>query len=95
MVDLGLTDEQFGDLSYAQFDALIDRKLEIDRRSYLCAGIVAAAVVNMQRDPDSPAVSPLDFIPGEKKKTELLEMDPNEQAAHVMSQFSKREVRRG
>jgi hypothetical protein len=73
--DLGLSDGEFGQLNPAAFDALLSRKWESEKRSFLRAGIVAAAIYNANpfRDKNAKAVNPLDFVPDDKPKGNQLE----------------------
>jgi hypothetical protein len=86
-----LTDEEFGRLSLLQFGLLSDR-LEVRREhDYICAGIVAATIANVNRDPQKrpEGFSPLDFVPGYKapEPKDMRSMTPEEQQAHFMNVF--------
>ena len=54
-----------------EFDALLERHREADRRAQICAGIVAAAIYNAApfRKENAPLINPLDFVPDFRKKT--------------------------
>lgn len=69
---MGLNDDEFGGLTLGLLDALLNRQVEREKREYLRAGIVAAAIYNANpfRGKNSKAVSPLDFVPsfGEVQK---------------------------
>ena len=66
--DLGLSDTEFGRLCPATFDALLMRRYEEHKRACYYAGLVAASVYNANpyRDRAAKAVSPVDFMPGER-----------------------------
>lgn len=89
--DLGLSDEDFGDLTYALFEALIKRLEEGERNRYLHTGILATSVINTSFcRPDNP-VKVEDFVPKDKgEEYDLSKLSAEEQTAHVMSTFSKR-----
>lgn len=78
------------------FDALLDRKRIADRQAYVRAGIIAAAVVNFSMGAPEKPVNELDFVPDylrEKDKEEdfdLRRLTPEQQAAYVLNQFTKR-----
>jgi hypothetical protein len=51
-MDMGLSDQEFGQLTLKQFD-LLSGRLEASREhDYLCAGIVSSTIANVNRDPD-------------------------------------------
>jgi hypothetical protein len=84
-------------LTSAQFELLLDRKREDDRREFYRAGIVASAIYNtsMCRGEDYKPVNAWDFVPGgnpnaEEEKMDLTKMTPQQQAAHLKSIFSKK-----
>ena len=89
--DLGISDTEFGELTPHLFDLLLQRKQAQDKQEYYRAGIIAAAVVNFSMGhPDKP-VSPMDFVPGVKKKDfDLSTMTPEEQAKFVKGMFGKK-----
>lgn len=93
---MGLSDEEFGGLTYAMFEALLARKKEEDRKHFICAAMMTAATINYSpiHDPNKP-VKVMDLVPedlgGEKPKN-LDEMEPAEATAHMMTQFAKRTV---
>lgn len=83
-----------------EYDHLVKRKRANDNRERLNAGIIAAAIINMARDPDkSEPVSGLDFVPDWKHMAEaqragdLTKMTPEQQQAHMLSMFGKRNVK--
>jgi len=57
------------------FDALLTRKQEHHKRACYYSGIVAAAIYNANpfRSKNAEPVSPVDFIPGERKRQSLAE----------------------
>ena len=57
-------------------DALLERKSAEQREARICAGIVAAATVNLWRGKDDPPVSAEDFAPDWRDQTEG--RDPDE-----------------
>jgi hypothetical protein len=78
-------------------EALIDRMKVNDRRQYLLTGIIASTIVNMagkQLEEGADPSSPQDFMPPEEKEEfDLRKLSPEEQAAHIMSSFSKKTYR--
>jgi hypothetical protein len=91
---LRLSSSEFGELTPALFDALLKRKEESIRLEFTYAGVVAAAIYNAAPfgEANRKALSPLEFVPGEKKKPalpDLTEMSPDQQAAYVLSIFSR------
>lgn len=92
-----MTDQQWLGLTCREFDALLKRKEANDRREDIRAGIIAAAVVNYSMCHPEKMVSPLDFVPGLKKKDDgfdLRTLSPEEQAEYVKKQFAKKIFRR-
>lgn len=90
--DLRVPYGEVGALNMRTFDALLRRKRTADNRAQYNAGLVAAMVHNMLRDPKSDAVRPSDFVPDWKEKDEvsLSGMTPEEQKAALTALFSKR-----
>jgi hypothetical protein len=87
--DLSLSLEEFGTLSLAQFEALLDRAIESQRRQQINAGIVAAAVFNANpfRAKNSRGVSPLDFVAEDPRKRQS-EMDVEAQGLAFIAAWS-------
>lgn len=86
--DLGITSyDEFGRLTLAQFEALLDRKMEEHRRSMLCAGVVASTVANSAPfgDPKRKAISPMDFVPEYKRRAPEEPQSIEEQIAIMKS----------
>jgi hypothetical protein len=67
----------------AQFEALLDRKMEEQRRNMICAGIVAATVANTAPfgDPKRKALRPMDFVPEARERGESRMQSMDEQIA--------------
>lgn len=87
--DLRLSDDEFGGLSYAQLEVLVDRYKEDQRRQFLHSGIVASAIINMLRAPDSKPVKPTDFVPDlSDTKNDLSKMSGEEVERHFLAMFS-------
>lgn len=95
--DFGLSDEEFGDLTPALFEALLDRKVAAEKKEFLQTGILAAAIINYAgRIHEGQPVNPLAFVPNhEEKVDDISKLPPDQQAAAVMKQMFKREVKRG
>jgi len=55
--------EEFGRLTPAMFNALLERREVAFRYQCLCAGLIASTLLNMHMKPDSTRVSPYDFAP--------------------------------
>jgi hypothetical protein len=88
-------------LTSAQFELLLDRKREADRKSFYQAGVVASAVVNwsMCRGENFKPVNPWDFVPGgnpnaEAAVVDLTTLSPEDQARHIKGLFSKKIYRK-
>jgi tetraacyldisaccharide-1-P 4'-kinase len=60
--DLGLSLEEFGQMTPRMFDALLERRHIEFRYQLLAAATVAATVINVNRRPSDPPVSPYDFV---------------------------------
>lgn len=52
--------------------------------------MVTAAVINFSMCHPEDPVSPMDFVPGEKKETNLMKMDPEKQAQYIINQMLKK-----
>lgn len=89
--DFGLTDDEFGDLTYKLFDALVARKESEEKKQFMRTGMVASAVMNFSMCHPDKHVSMMDFVPGHEEKKDLDKMEADEVSAHLMSQFSKKE----
>jgi hypothetical protein len=72
-----------------QFEALLDRSIEEQRRAQICAGIVAAAVFNANpfRGKHAKAVKPLEFVAEDPRKREG-EMDVEAQGLAFIAAWS-------
>ena len=90
--DLGLSDEEFGDLTYAMFEALLERHKADERRKFIRAGIIATQVVNFSMCAPDEKAKIMDFVPEEKEEVNLLKLTPEEQAARIMSSASKKTI---
>jgi hypothetical protein len=78
--DLGIGLGEFGELTLAQFEALLDRHHEAHRRRMAAAGVVAAAVYNSQRTKDSdPLVNAVDFIPASLSELSQADSEPEDE----------------
>jgi hypothetical protein len=89
--DLRLSDNEFGSFTPHLFDLLLQRKQAADRLEYYRTGIIAAAVVNFSMGRPEKPMSPLDFVPGVKKKDfDLSTMSPEDQAKYIKGMFSKK-----
>jgi hypothetical protein len=67
---LGLGEEEFWGLTLAQFDALAGRHNDRQEREDYHAGLITAAIYNVNRDPrkTSRPFTPQDFMPGKKRQ---------------------------
>ena len=89
--DLGQTDEQFGRLTPWMFDLLLARWQAEEKKEFIRAGMVAAAVINFSScHPDTP-VSMMDFVPGGKEEEDLSKLSPEAQASKIITAFGKKE----
>jgi hypothetical protein len=83
--DLGLSSEEFDDLSPKEFDALLERHKEHIKRDDYRAGLVAAMVLNAQRGKkDAKIWQPGDFFPDLK----VAEKPRGINVAHMRAQMS-------
>jgi hypothetical protein len=80
-----LTDEEFGRLTFNEFELLSRRLDERRKQGYICAGIVAATIANVNRDTKNrpEPFSPMDFVPGYKPVEEQRELEPLTPAEQV------------
>lgn len=63
LIDLGLTDAEFGRLTMKEFDVLLRRKVKRDENETLKFGMIAAAVYNtMRRKRTDKVFKATDFI---------------------------------
>ena len=93
--DLGLTTDDFGELTPALFEALIERRKAESKQDYFRTGLISAAVINTSMAAPKTPVSAMDFVPGDKPKPkDLTTMDPEEAAATVLAEMSKKIERR-
>ena len=85
-----------GGLTLKEYDLLLKRKIQQDNRILYNAGVVAAAVINMARDPEkSEPISPVDFVPDWAKLKQKPEDVPGEtQLAAVLSVLGNRVVQK-
>lgn len=66
--DLHLTDEEFWNLTWDEFTALLSRyKLSIERQDFHAA-LICAVLANIHRDPKTKPFTPKDFMPGKEEK---------------------------
>lgn len=92
--DLGLSDEEFGDLSYAQFEALIDRKKRADRLWWIHTGTLATAIINFSERAPERRVKVTDFLADEESEVDISKLSAEEQATHFMNLFAKQTITR-
>jgi len=94
--DLGLSSEEFGDLSYAQFEALLDRKKRHDRVQWFHTATLAVTIGNTSGNLEKP-LKVEDFLPpdeNDEAEVDLTKLSPEQQALHFMNMFSKKTVTR-
>jgi hypothetical protein len=60
--DLGLSELEFWDLSFTEYNALIERDLEHQDMLEYCAALAPWAVFNVNRGKDAEFMQPLDFM---------------------------------
>ena len=95
--DLHLSDEQFGQLTLGQFDALVRRREEAERREWMRTGTIAAAVMNFSMNHPDRHVEMMDFVPrrpDEDDGTDLSKLTPEQQANRILGQMMKRTYNR-
>ena len=66
---MGLTDDEFGNLTPYQFEGLLDRHKQRMEREELLMGIVASTVANTGFARPEEPVAPKDFMPSQLGKT--------------------------
>jgi hypothetical protein len=71
--DLGLSYEEFGEITPGMFHALCERKRIRYKYERLAHAITASAVYNVNRKQDSPVIQPMDFIVEKTREQEELE----------------------
>jgi len=94
--DLRLSEVEVGELTLAEFDALVQRKRAEDNRVRLNAGVVAATIQNCTPgDPNREPASPLDFVPDWAKdhKLDLRRLTPEQQRDHIQAMFDSEKSR--
>lgn len=80
--DLGLTEEEFWDITPAQFDALNERHVLHKKMEDYRAGLIASILCNIHREQGTEATEPADFftdLPRSKPRT----MSGEEIMAHL------------
>lgn len=55
--------------------AVLDHQRELERGAYLRAGLVAATIVNVNRKPGAPMVTPEDFLRSEPSPEDYMDVD--------------------
>ncbi len=91
-----MTEEEVGELTLSEFDALLQRKRLERNYQRLDAGVVAATIQNCTPgDPNRELASPLDFVPdwAKDRKMDLTKMTPEQQKAFIQSMFDKEKSR--
>lgn len=91
---MGLSDEEFGDLSYGQFDALIERKKQADRLAWIHTATITTAVINFSERAPENRVKVTDFLSEEETEVDISKLSPEEQAVHFMNLFAKKTITR-
>jgi len=81
-------------MSYGLFDALVARREEEERNEFIRAAMITAAVMNFSMCHPEEHVQVMDLVPGEKKAVDLTKLSPEEQAAHIMNELSKKRITR-
>lgn len=71
--DLGLSDDEFGEMSPRHFSLLMERREDEHRRADLRAGIVASLIANVHRSKDAEMFTPEMFMPGYRPKQQTPE----------------------
>jgi hypothetical protein len=78
--DFGLTDEQFWELTPAQFSALSERYDQDNMRLDFRAAIISSVIANTSRGKDDPPFTPKQFMPDYGDE----EVENEEQSAEEM-----------
>lgn len=81
-------------MTYAEFEAFIDRKKQQVRLEWYRAALIAAVIVNSAGKISEKVVKPEDFMPKDpdEKEKDLSKLSPEEQAAFWMNLFGKQEI---
>jgi hypothetical protein len=83
---LHLSDEEFWQLTFTEFDALCERfKVEQEREDWR-AGLICAVLANIHRSKDTKPYKPQDFMPNGSTKDK--EAQTPEQMAHLMMLYA-------
>jgi len=88
--DLGLSEDEIGQLTLMEYDALVRRKAMADDRLRLNAGYIYAAIYNTSPgDPNREAKQPTDIVPSmcEKEEFDLRTLTAEQQKNHIFSVF--------
>lgn len=83
-------------MTYARFEALLERKKQADRTLWLRAGMLASVIVNVSGKTVEKLVKPEDFMPEDpdKKPVDLSKMDAEAQATFFMNLLAKQEIKK-
>jgi hypothetical protein len=83
-------------LTFGQFDLLLERKEEMDRKAWMHTGLIVANVINFSMCHPDQTVSMMDFVPKRRNEKEqnLLEMAPEQQAAAIIGKMTKKNYKR-
>jgi len=93
--DLRLPEDEIGQLTMREFDALMKRKRDAMNHARLNVGIVAATILNSApfADPNRKPCDPRDFVPDWRApEADLTCMTPEEQKMYLMNMFMKRSI---
>lgn len=88
--DLGLSEEEVGELNFLEYDALLKRKHLQDDKARLNVGYIYAAIHNTAPgDPNREAVQPTDIVPSMyvNRHPDISKMSSEQQKAHIFNVF--------
>lgn len=83
--EYGISCEEFQELTLAQIEALEERRAITVRHARFNAALISSTLVNLNRPPDSEALSPFDFLAG-------YERDPEEEERRAARNAVKKAV---
>lgn len=80
--DLGLNEDEFWELTPAQFDAINERHLVHRQMEDYRAGVIASILVNIHKEQGAKPAEPSDFF-GSLPRSKAREMTPQQMLAYL------------
>jgi hypothetical protein len=91
-VVLGLTDQQFFDLTPRQFHLLLDQHRERTKHEEWMVGILAATIANFSGHPPKEPLKPTDFMPSARAPEEKPKRINRRKVADRIRDFLTRKI---